>query len=58
MESNLGLVKELSWVLQLDSLMVLMKSDLRVNCLDLEYDNMLILQLVLLVAIWMDIIMA
>ena len=35
MESNLDLMKELSWVLQMAPLMVLMKANMSVPCLDL-----------------------
>ena len=58
MESHLKLMKELSWVLQMAPLMVLMKSNLRVTCLDLDWDKKLVLHLDLLMVLWKEIKMA
>ena len=58
MESHLGLMKELSWLLQIAPLMVLMKANLRVPCLELDLDKKLVLHLVLLIVLWTEIKMA
>ena len=52
MESHLESMKELSWVLQMAPLMVLMKANLRVPCLDLDWDKKLVLHLDLLMVLW------
>ena len=51
MESHSGLMKELSWVLQMAPLMVLMKSNLRVPCLDIDLEKKLVLHLLLLMVL-------
>ena len=51
-------MKELSWVLQLDPLIVLMKANLRVPCLDIDWDNNLVLHLNLLMVLCTEIKMA
>ena len=58
MKSPLELMKELSWVIQMAPLMVLMKANLRVTCLDLEWDKKLVLHLDLLMVLWTEIKMA
>ena len=51
MESHLGLMKELSWVLQMAPLIILMKVNLRVPCFELDLDNKLVLHLVLMMVL-------
>ena len=58
MEPHLELMKELSWVLQMAPLMVLMKANLRVPCLDLDWDKKLVLHLNILMVLWTEINMA
>ena len=58
MKSHLGLMKELIWVLQMPPSMVLMKANLRVPCLELDLDKKLELELVLLMVLCMEILMA
>ena len=58
MESHLELMKELSWVLHMNTLVVIMKENLRVPCLDLDWDKKLVLHLDLLMVLWTDIKMA
>ena len=52
MVSHLDSMKELSWVLQMAPLMVLMKANLRVPSLDLEWDKKLVLHLDLFMVLW------
>ena len=58
MESNLDLMKKLCWVLQSAPLMVVMKANLRVTCLEIDWDKKLVLNLVLLVVLWTEIMIA
>ena len=58
MESHLGLMKELSWLLQMDHLVVLMKANLTVSSLDIDLDKKFVLHLVLLMMLWTEIKMA
>ena len=58
MESHLELMKELSWVIKMATLMVLMKANLRVTCLDLDWDKKLVLHLNLLMVLWTEIKLA
>ena len=58
MESHLGLMKELRWVLQMAPLILLIKANLRFACLDLDLEKKLVLHLVLLVVLWTEIKMA
>ena len=58
MESHLELIKELNWILQMAPLMVLMKENLRVPCLGLDWDKKLVLHLDLLMVLWTEIKMA
>ena len=55
MESHLELMKELSWFLQMAPLIFLMKANLRVPCLDLDWDKKLVLHLDLLTVLWIEI---
>ena len=58
MESHFEFMKELSWVLQMAPLVVLMKANLRVPCLNLDWDKKLVLHLNLLMVLWTEINMA
>ena len=57
MESHLGLMKELSWVLQMAPLMVIIKAKQMVPCLEIDLDKKLVLYLVLLMVLWTEILM-
>ena len=58
MESHLGLMKELIWVLKIAPLTVPIKANPRVPCLQFGLDKKLILHLVLLIVLRMNITMA
>ena len=51
MELHFVLMKELSWVLQMAPLVVLMKANLRVPCLEHELDKKLVLRYVLMMVL-------